>query len=257
MFKVEIETDKIAQAANMVNSVAHTLQTPLHINEAITVAHRLTSAAFILHMSSEAFSSPKEFAHMYEWGRAGDPNARLWKHYLRGAGASRVATFDFKASKTAVPVSPAKQAVGVQQNHIFVWKAPVLELGLPVRIRPKLARVLVIDAKGADRLIYTGKSIFIPRQGNPNVWGSFTNEFMTWFGSGAAQAVIESQLAPKVHQAVKQAVGVRSRQIGKMKTKSFKITPVGIDNAFVNTFNNSLRTNYIAAAANRRVAEDE
>src|ERR1044072_1047837 len=131
MFKVEIETDKISQAMNMVNSVAYTLQTPYHVNEVITVAHRLVTAHFIVHMSTEAFSNPKAFAHMYEWGREGDPNARLWRHFLRGTGATRVATFDFKASKVPSPLTPEKEAVGVQRNHIFVWKAPVLELGLP------------------------------------------------------------------------------------------------------------------------------
>mgnify|MGYP001558155327 CR=1 FL=1 len=80
---------------------------------------------------------------------------------------------------------------------------------------------------------------------------------MSWYASGKPQAIIQTELGPKVHKSVKGAVASRARQIGQSKTKGFSITPVGIDKSFVTTLNNSLRTNYIAAAANRRVSEDE
>jgi hypothetical protein len=250
-----METVKIGEAMNMVNSVEYTLKTNAHINELITAAHRVISNAFVTHMSQVAFNSQKQFEHMYEWGRVGDPNARLWKNILRGTGAARVASFDFKASKKAVPVIPIKQDVGVKANHIFVWKAPVLELGLPVRISPKIANTLVMDyPKGAGVLTYTKRTIYIPRQGNSEVWGTFTNEFMRYFGGPMPMEIIKSQLEPKIHAGVKQAMQVGiSRLNGKAKTKTLKITPVGIDKNFVTTLNNSLRVNYIESARNRRV----
>lgn len=254
MFKFNLESDKISDALDMINSVSYTINTNAHINELITASHRIMADAFVVHMSQVAFNSPEDFKHMYEWGRVGDPNAKLWRHLLRGTGAARVATFDFKASKKAVPVTPEKAAVGVQKNHVFVWKAPVLELGLPVRISPKIATTLVMDyPKRTGQLVYTKRSIYIPRQGAQQVWGSFTNEFMRWFTSGTPTALIKTELEPKVHAGIKQAMNIGITQLkGKTRNKTLKIRPVGIDKNFVNTLNNSLRVNYIDAARTRR-----
>lgn len=256
MFKVTMETGKISDAMDLVNSVSYALNTNAHVNDLITAANRIIAAEFIIHMSREAFNSPKTFEHMFEWGRNGDPNARLWKHILRGAGRSRIATFDFKASKTSVPVRPPKAAVGVKQNHIFVWKAPVLELGLPVRISPQIASTLVYDIKGTNQLVYTKRTIYIPRQGNPEVWGAFTNEYMRWWGGGMPATIVKTILEPKIHAGIKQAMSVGVSKIGKKTTrKSFEIRAAGIDKNFVTTINNSMRASYIDAARNRRVDE--
>lgn len=257
MFKITMETAKIGEVMNMVNSVSYTLKTNAHINELITAAHRIVSNEFVMYMSQTAFNEPKKFEHMYEWGRVGDPNSRLWKHLLRGSGSARMATFDFKASKKSVPVKPIKQEVGVQANHIFVWKAPILELGLPVRISPKIASTLVMDyPKGAGVLTYTKRTIYIPRQGNSEVWGTFTNEFMRFFGGSRPHEIIKTQLEPKIQAGVKQAMKIGISQMrGKTATKTMKITPIGIDKNFVTTMNNSLRVSYIDAARTRRVDE--
>lgn len=252
-----METAKIGEAMNIVGSVEFALKTNAHINDLITATHRVLASSFVMHMSQVAFNSPEEFKHMYEWGRVGDPNARLWNHLLRGAGAARIATFDFKASKKTVPLTPEKQAVGVKNNHIFVWKAPILELGLPVRISPKIATTLVMDyPKRTGQLVYTKRTIYIPRQGAEQVWGSFTNEFMRWFAGGTPQQIIKSVIEPKVQSSVKRATELGIRRIqGKTKEKALKITPVGIDKNFVTTMNNAAKVNYIDAARNRIVDE--
>ena len=237
----------------MIRSVEYAVKTPAHINELVTVADKMLAAAFIVHMSSTAFNDQKRFAHMYEWGRVGDPNARLWKHRLRGTGAARVATFDFKASQKAVPVSPEKRAVGVQSNHIFVWKAPVLELGRPVKIYPKIATTMVIDTKSGG-IVYSKKTINIPRQGDPQVWNAFTNEYMAWYISPVPNAILASQLSPRAIAGVKSAVGKQIKRMGSNnKVKTLKITPAGIDKSFSNTLIRSLNVSYIEGARNRRV----
>lgn len=257
MFKITMDATKITDVTNMIHSVEFTLKTNAHINELVTATHRVLTSKFIMHMSQVAFNTPEEFKHMYEWGRTGDPNARLWKHLLRGAGATRVSTFEFKASKTTVPLTPEKRAIGVQQNHIFVWKAPVLELGLPVRISPKIATTLVMDyPKRTGQLVYTKRTIYIPRQGAEQVWGAFTNEFMRWFAGGSPSQIIKSEIEPKVQAGIKKAMQLGITQMkGKARPKTFKITPMGIDKNFVATMNNAMRVSYIEAARNRRVDE--
>src|SRR6185437_13951164 len=106
------------------------LKSDRHVSTLIKVAHDLTASEFILHMSKAALST-RTFNHMYEWNRAGDPNAKLWRHVLKGNGAKRQAFFEFKASKSIVPVDPQLARVGVKKIHVFVWKSMVLETGLP------------------------------------------------------------------------------------------------------------------------------
>jgi hypothetical protein len=249
-FNVSSDLDKVAKVGNMVNSISYALETPQHINEVVLATNSAINAAFITHMSGEAFNDPKKFHHMYEWGRTGDPNSKLWKHVLRGSGAARTTAFEFVASKKSVPISPEKAAVGVQRNHIFVWKAPVMELGLPVRIYPKIAKKMVIDSESGG-LIYTDKVIDIPRQGTKDTWNSFTDEFLRWYMSGIPNKIIKSIVEPRVNAAARKAIasGVKA----SIKKKSFEITPVGIDKNFIVNFNSNLRASYITAARNRRV----
>lgn len=274
LFNIGMETDKFGKVANTIDAVAVTVRTDAHINELIKSANTIVTAEFVSHMTREAISSPLKFGHMYEWGMVGDPSQRLWRHILRGRGASRQLTFDFKASKKAVPVDPYLAAVGVKKNHIFTWKAPVIELGKPVSISPKLARALVFVAKDIKRgasssghgyqmngRVYFEGTINISKAGPQEAWGSFTNEFNTWFRSGIPEEIIKSKLSIGIGRTVKNAVLAKLKVISAVKTKSktIKLEPAGIDKSFSATLAQSLRTNYIASAATRRVlvADDD
>lgn len=273
LFNIGMETGKFGKVANVIDAVSVTIKTDTHINDLIKSANTIVTAEFVSHMSREAITSPLKFGHMYEWGMIGDPSQRLWRHILRGRGASRQLTFDFKASQKAVPVDPALAAVGVKKNHIFTWKAPVIELGKPVSISPKLARALVFMSKdikrGAsssghgyqmDGRVYYSGTINIAKAGPQEAWGSFTNEFNTWFRSGMPEEIIKSKLAVGIGRTIKNVVLAKLKGINAVKTKPKTITlePAGIDKNFAATLAQSLRTNYIAGAATRRalVADD-
>lgn len=271
MIRIDFDADKIVDTLSTIKSYEYAVKTSAHINEVVKCANILITSEFVKHMTAAAVAEPKKFQHMYEWNSVGDPNQRLWKHVLRGAGGTRQLTFDFKASKTIVPVAPALAEVGVKRIHTFVWKAAVMELGLPVRISPKLAKMLVFEAKdvkngatssgsGFERgnLVYYDGTISIPHQGSSQMWHSFTTEFMTWMNSERPREILASMLTPKFLETTKKTLRDRFRAISiRNRNKTFTLKPVGIDQAFVAKINNSLRVNYIAMAANRRVMTDE
>lgn len=271
MIKISLESDKMIDGLTAIKSFQYAVKTTEHINEVVKSANILITSEFIKHMSHLALSEPQKYKHMYEWRSNGDPNKRLWKHVLRGAGANRQMTFDFVASKTSVPVAPNLAAVGVKQNHIFVWKAPVMELGLPVRISPKLAKMLVFEAKeqkngasssgsGFSRggIVYFDGTISIPHQGSPQMWHSFSTEFLTWMNSEKPREILSTLLTPRFMNVTRKTIRERLRSIAtRSKTKSFSLKPVGIDMAFVAKINNSLRVSYIEGAATRRAMSDE
>lgn len=267
-----MESDKFGKVTNMIDTVSVTLKTDTHIDDLIKHSNTLITAEFVVHMQREALAKPSKFGHMYEWGQVGDPNGRLWRHVLRGRGASRQLSFDFKASKKAVPVAPRLAAIGVRRNHIFTWKAPVMELGKPVSISPKLAKMLVFEAKEvkrgasssgtgyqADGRVFYNGTINISRAGSKDAWGSFTEEFNTWMRSGIPEQLIKAKIQPAVHKGIKRAV--LNKLVGLRKTnprvKTITFEPVGIDRNFAATLAQSLRTNYIAGAASRRALTDD
>jgi len=274
MFNIGMEADKFGKVANMIDTVSVTLKTDAHINDLIKAANTVITAEFIKHMSQVSVNDPNKFGHMYEWNMIGNPSGRLWRHVLRGRGAARQLSFDFKASQKVVPVDPALAEVGVKRIHIFQWKAPVMELGRPVSISPKLAKMLVFLAKetkrgasssgygfSVDGRVFHRGTINISRAGSEEAWGSFTGEFNTWFRSGMPEQFIRSLITPGVNRAVKKTVIDRLRRLAatKERPKTITLEPVGIDKTFEATLAASLHTNYIAAAASRRafIADDQ
>lgn len=274
LFNIGMETEKYGKVANVIDGVCATIKTDAHVNDLVKSANTIITAEFVNHMSRESLSHPLKFGHMYDWGQIGNPGQRLWRHVLRGRGATRQISFDFKASTKMVPVDPELAAVGVKRNHRFTWKAPVIELGKPVSISPKLAKMLVFVAKDvkrgaessghgfqADGRVYFNGTINIAKAGPAEAWGSFTNEFNTWFRSGIPDQLIKTHLEPRVAKTIRNAVVNKLRAISGLKTKpkTIKLEPVGIDKAFAATLAQSLHTNYVAAAATRRalVADDD
>ncbi len=250
LFEIEMDTGAMKGGTQIIDGISMAVRSNVHINDLIKNANALITGEFVVHMSSKAISEPKKFTHMYEWGGLGDPNSRLWRHMLRGRGSNRQLTFEFKASKKAAPVNPRLAELGVKKIHVFVWKAPVLELGQPVHIYPKLAKTLVFEHN--DRIVFWKGSIHIPRQGNTDTWGSFTKEFNGWFMSGAPNAVLNATMIPVFKKTVRGVVAQNVRKL-TTKNKKFTLTPVGIDKSVAIQLEDSLRASYITGAATRKV----
>lgn len=268
-FKFDAELEKFTQAGNVVGTVAHTLKTDRHMSTLIKAAHRILASEFVLHMSTQAIANPGRFDHMYEWNRPGDPNARLWRDILKGSGARRFAYFEFVASKTTVPVAQPLQVVGVKRRHVFVWKAMVLERGLPVNISPKLAKYLVFLDKDptqenmgnqtagfkSNGLVYYRGTISLQRAGNPMMWGSFTNEYEDWWSGPEPGRIMRERLTSRtlstIRKTVAESVGKFAGQ--RQKDKTLEITALKIDPQLEEKIQHSLEVEYWRAAAQRTV----
>ena len=109
-------------------------------------------------------------SHMYEWGTIGinrgrtnmrpDPMsraARLWDNVAPGRGFNRVITYYFKPSFANVPKPTVRdtgmdpEIIGKMRDHIFRWKAEMMEWGREVTIVPDKAKFLLIPVTEANR----------------------------------------------------------------------------------------------------------
>lgn len=121
--------------------------------------------------AAEAYAKATgHISHMYEWGTIGinkgrtnsrlpasNPNARLWHTFTEGAGLNRTVWFAFKPSVAFSP-KPTKQdtnmdpdIIAKMRDHVFRWKARVMETGEAVTINPKRAKFLLLPVYKKDR----------------------------------------------------------------------------------------------------------
>lgn len=267
MINIRAELDKFREVGVAVATIETTLKSDRHVSSLIKAAHEVAAGEFVSHMSTAAFTEAGKYDHMYEWNQVGDPNGKLWRHVLKGNGANRAAYFEFKASKKTVPVDPKLQSVGVKKIHVFVWKAMVLENGLPVKISPKLAKYLVFVSKKKTRsaisrgvgyqsngIIYYKGTIAIARAGNKRINGSFSNEWTQWWNSGSPKSAIKNTLTKPALEAMKKTFAEKVSSFANLrqKDKTFTITALTPDRLMEEKFQETLKKNYIAAAASRR-----
>jgi len=180
-----------------------TMNTNKHLNASVKAAFSLLANRFELETASLAASDKENYHHMYEPGHTGNPKLQLFNTVLRGRGGNRVATWTWRASR--VLVDPRLDGAGqerfgpsqpkgfdpekLNKVHVFVWRAPIMEYGIPVTVRPKLmqagAGVLVFPRGSSGRGTFSKR----PQRLVPGaqVQGNFSAWFAGWWSGGPAQ----------------------------------------------------------------------
>jgi hypothetical protein len=118
--------------------------------------------------------------HVYEWNRVGSPDARLFdiNYVVRGDGLSISSTF--------------KQSSSVKNGSKvpFYDKARIMEQGIPVTIKPKMATALSFESDGET--VFTKKDIQVSNPGGQAVQGGFEETFNRFFDVYFTQAFLYS-----------------------------------------------------------------
>jgi len=208
------------------------IKTSRHIGPVLKYTHVIMSQAFTDYMSVVGPAQPSRFHHVYEWGQIGDPTAKLWDDKLLGSGATRTATFSWRASKQTVPVRSDFKDVGVKQIHVFVWKAPVMEYGKNILIEPKRGKFLAYftgptnPSMKYERQI-TQNPIHVTDPGGPLVKGSFTKEYVSWWGGSGAQEVFNSSIRRVLEEDLgKMPIESATKPFRRARTKTFAINTI-------------------------------
>ena len=162
--------------------------------------------------------------HMFEWGTIGinrkrsnkrplptSENARLWTNHMAGIGLNQTLNYTFKPSIAYVP-KPTKRDTGMSietisalRDHVFTWKAMVMETGANVTVKPVNAKMLLMpiynddgSASPRDRergyRLGMGPYTFAPGK---KVAGNFST-FWAAFWEGRAQGMFEQSIEQQV-----------------------------------------------------------
>jgi hypothetical protein len=112
-------------------------------------------------IDSKARMSPDSLHHVYEWGRVGNPSARLFEIKV-DATTNNIKFFGNFLKSTSVSDSA---------NEPFFDKANVMENKISIVVEPRSSEVLSFQDAGES--VFTVGSIFIDSPGGDAVAGSF------------------------------------------------------------------------------------
>lgn len=139
-----------------------------------TITRRLAKTSvsgFYEYLDQLARVNPGMLHHVYEWGRVGDPNSRLFDLKISLSKNNAVITSEFLTSETPSDTS----------NEPFYEKAKIMEEGIPVIIQEVQAQALFFEIDGIE-YFRTGP-ITIENPGGPEVRGSFVAQFEEFYNT--------------------------------------------------------------------------
>ena len=139
-----------------------------------TVTKRLAKTSidgFYEYLDQLARVNPGMLHHVYEWGRVGDPNSRLFELKAALSRNNAIITSDFITSEVPSDTS----------NEPFYDKARIMEEGIPVVIQEVQAQALFFEIDGIE--YFRAGPITIENPGGPEVRGSFVEQFEEFYNT--------------------------------------------------------------------------
>jgi hypothetical protein len=131
-------------------------------------------------IDSNARVNPEMLHHVYEWTMTGSPDARLYdiSYTTSNLGLSFKSSFSQSRSIKDGSRTP------------FYDKARIMEEGIPVTIRPKVAQVLAFEDNGET--VFTRGPVQVLNPGGTEVEGGFEKVFDMFFNKYFSQAFLRT-----------------------------------------------------------------
>lgn len=131
-------------------------------------------------IDSNARVNPNMLHHIYEWNQTGSPSARLYdiSYTTSNLGLSFRSSFSQSASIKDGSRTP------------FYDKARIMEEGIPVVIRPRVAQTLAFEENG--EMVFTKNEVRVDNPGGTEVQGSFEKVFDMFFNRYFSQAFLRA-----------------------------------------------------------------
>jgi len=172
MYKVKMDGREAKKMLKSLVEYTDGFITETKAQESMIMA-RLSKASvdeFYDYMDQLARVNPGMLHHVYEWGRVGDPNSRLFQLKRALGKKTAVIEADFLQSETPTNTS----------DQVFYDKARIMEDGITVSIQEVEAEALFFEVDGTE-YFRTGP-IIVENPGGPEVRGSFVKAFEEFYG---------------------------------------------------------------------------
>lgn len=172
------------------------------------------------YVDSKARTSPRSLHHVYEWGKVGEKESRLFKlKKLPSDGLSLKLNYELLDSTSFVP------AVNSNHRHVFIKKASVMEEGKTVVISPRNSERLVFEINGYMVYMPKGQSVTVNKPGGVATKNSFISSYKYFFtGQLVNLSIKKSGFQKLFNSAMTRALSVPV----SIKTVKYKYSPNSI-----------------------------
>lgn len=119
---IGIDFGELEAGLRAMSSIGHAVSDEKTNNIVEAVTADSAEAIFENHVDELAQRSPQRYHHLYEWGQLGQASGRLFNLRRGRMGGDSTLDVEWIASMEPVPKT------GDRSRHIFVWKAPVMEM---------------------------------------------------------------------------------------------------------------------------------
>ncbi len=169
------------------------------------------------YIDAKSRTSPKSFHHVYEWGRIGDNEARLFKlKKLPADGLSLKVNYELIDSKSFVPSENSNN------RHVFVKKAEIMERGKTVVISPRFSERLVFEVDGYTVFMPKGESVTVRKPGGAATKNAFFAQYRYFFtGNLVNMSIKKSGFQRLFNSSLSRALGVPAQ----VKTVKYSFSP--------------------------------
>jgi len=177
-----INTKDLMKQLNNIVEYSNAFVTQAKIQEPKLAKHLSDTSidAFYEFLDSMARVNPGMLHHVYEWGRVGDPSARLVELQANLAGSRAIITSEFLESRSIQEGS----------SEPFFEKARIMEAGIPVTIQATDAQALFFEVDGEE--FFRAGPIVIENPGGPETRGSFLEAFDKFYNLYFEQVYLKS-----------------------------------------------------------------
>ena len=154
-------------------------------------------------IDSSARIDPQSLHHVYEWYMTGSKDARLFDidYAVSNLGLSMYGTLS------------QSRSIKDGSREPFYNKAKIMESGVSVTIKPKVATSLVFDVDG--KTVFTRNPVTVNNPGGSDVSGSFHETFKTFMMSYLSQSLLDvSGLAKNLRNPVDFKLNLLSGKAG-------------------------------------------
>ena len=169
------------------------------------------------YIDAKARTSPKSLHHVYEWGKIGNKEFRLFKlNKLPSDGLSLRINYELLDSISFVPSETSNH------RHVFIKKASIMEEGKTVVITPRNSERLVFEVNGYMVFMPKGESVTVTKPGGAATKNSFLSSYKYFFtGQLVNMSIKQSGFQRLFNSSMSKALSVPV----SIKTVKYKFSP--------------------------------
>jgi hypothetical protein len=221
MIQLQIDTKQLMNELDIKVNALKKIASPEVLEEISKAVFAITGPKFVSAVDSYSRRNPKSMHHVYEWGRIGDKNARLFViERVSVLGGSLVINSNFIPSRTPVPINPemlraGKTGKSVTSKNIFRDKASIMESGRMVSYRAKK----VLAFMGTDGMVFIapGTQVNIASPGGKGVKSSFGKFMLDWYTKNGNVVMNSSGFYERMVDDISKVLSVKGAGSGEVK----------------------------------------